>query len=83
MGHIKQNKQKVKHNLMWNNLIQNNIVSKLCKPLIKTHYPNPFLFHISFMLDDDKIGHTGQRRNSQLCQIGPTIPTHMYSPNAT
>ena len=38
-----------------------------------THYPNPFLLHISFILGDGKIGLAGQRRNTELCQIGPTI----------
>ena len=48
----------------------------------KKHYPNPFPFHISFILDDGKIGLMDQRRNSELRQIGPTILTHMYSSNA-
>ncbi len=66
------------------NLSQKYNVIELRKPL-KKHIiliPN---FHISFMLDDDKIGFVKQlntQRNS-LHQIGPTSLTQMYSPNAT
>jgi len=48
----------------------------------KIQYPNPFLFHISYMLDGDKFGFMDRGRNSQLFQIGPTTPTHTYSLNA-